>query len=177
MCPDMIGGGCAGSFRDLGKNAKFDPKLFVRSAQVQALMPMMQFSAAPWRMLSKEENDICRAAAKLHVAFSPEILRLARQAAKTGEPIVRPMEYVFPHQGFDACLQQFMLGDRCLVAPVVSADDSVTVRLPAGRWQDDLGAIHEGPKTLELKDVPLARLPRFVRLAATIVEQRTAVNR
>ena len=33
---------------------------------------------------------------------------------------------------------------------------------PRGAWRDDLGATHVGPKTLELKDVPLSRLPRFV---------------
>jgi len=57
-----------------------------------------------------------------------------------------------------------MLGKKLLVAPVVSADDSVTVRLPAGRWRDDLGELHVGPKALELKDVPLARLPHYWRL-------------
>ena len=158
-CPDMIGGGTVAGGFDKG----VDHKLFVRSAQVQALMPMMQFSAAPWRLLTPDELAICRDAANLHVAFAPEILRLARHAAKTGEPIVRAMEYEFPGEGLGECLQQFMLGDRWLVAPVVTPDDRVTVRLPRGAWRDDLGATHVGPKTLELKDVPLSRLPRFER--------------
>lgn len=37
--------------------------------------------------------------------------------AKTGEPIIRHMEYAFPHQGFVDCRDQFMLGDKYLVAP------------------------------------------------------------
>jgi len=57
-----------------------------------------------------------------------------------------------------------MLGDKWLVALVTTEDDAVTVELPAGRWRDDLGEIHAGPKSLHLKDVPLPRLPRFERL-------------
>ena len=57
-----------------------------------------------------------------------------------------------------------MLGPKWLVANVVREDDSAMVRLPAGRWRDDLGETHEGPKTLELKNVPTARLPRFEKI-------------
>ena len=49
-CPDMIGGGEYTSFLDL-KN--IDQLQVVRSAQIHALMPMMQFSVAPWRILDE----------------------------------------------------------------------------------------------------------------------------
>jgi len=163
-CGDMIGGGCVGSF--LNPKFAFDSALFVRSCQAQALMPMMQFSLAPWRVLTAEELAICREAAHLHVAFAPYILSLARHAAQTGEPIVRLMEYVFPHQGLETCSDQFMLGERWLVAPILTKDAVRAVRLPKGTWRDDLGVSHEGPKTLMLRDVPLARLPRYERLRA-----------
>ena len=163
-CPylvaDMVGGGLEVSF----VGGKIDEKLFVRSAAMQALMPMMQFSPAPWRHLSPEGVRLCRAFAELHIAFAPYIMELVRHAAKTGEPIVRAMEYEFPHQGFNRPLQQFMLGSRWLVAPVITPDDAKTVELPAGRWRDDLGETHVGPKTLRLEDVPLARLPRYERI-------------
>ena len=136
----------------------------------QALHPMMQFSAAPWRYLSKENAAACRAFAELHCAFGPYILGLARHAAKTGEPIMRTMEYEFPHQGFETETVQFMLGPKWLVAPVVDEDDTVTVRLPAGTWRDDLGETHVGPKTLELADVPLTRLPRYERLYKEVMQ-------
>ncbi len=162
VCPDMIGGGCGGEVFATGQG--LDRRLFVRSCQVQALMPMMQFSAAPWRLLGEEELNACREAANLHVALAPRILTLARHAAETGEPIVRHMEYVFPRQGFDECLQQFMLGDDLLVAPVVHPDDHVSIRLPAGKWRDDLGENHVGPCELIIDNVPLDRIPRYVRL-------------
>ena len=160
-CPDMIGGGDGGHLREAQRTGTIDARLFVRSAEVQALMPMMQFSAAPWRILNGRDLDCCRAAAELHVEFAPLIVELAHHASRTGEPIVRTMEYEFPGQGFDACLQQFMLGSDWLVAPVVRADDSVEVRLPAGTWKDDLGELHVGPATLRLEKVPLGRVPRF----------------
>ncbi|MBQ3811786.1 MAG: glycoside hydrolase [Kiritimatiellae bacterium] len=160
-CPysvaDMVGGGLEVSF--VGR--EIDERLFVRSAALQALLPMMQFSAAPWRHLSPEGVALCRAFADLHVAFAPYILECARHAAATGEPIVRAMEYEFPGQGFARPMQQFMLGSRWLVAPVLSPDDAKTVELPAGRWRDDLGAVHDGPTTLRLSGVPLSRLPRY----------------
>ena len=157
----MVGGGLEVSF--VGR--AIDETLFVRSAALQALLPMMQFSAAPWRHLSPEGVALCRAFADLHVAFAPYILECARHAAATGEPIVRAMEYEFPGQGFARPMQQFMLGPRWLVAPVLSPDGTVAVELPAGRWRDDLGAVHDGPATLRLSGVPLSRLPRYERLA------------
>ena len=163
-CPyvvaDMVGGGLEVSF--VGR--EIDEKLFVRSAALQSLLPMMQFSLLPTRRLSPEGARLCRAFADLHVAFAPYILEQVRHAAKTGEPIVRPIEYEFPAQGFNRPLQQFMLGDRYLVAPVVAEDDSKAVELPRGRWRDDLGEEFDGPRTLRLAHVPLGRLPRYERL-------------
>jgi alpha-glucosidase len=163
VCPDMIGGGCGGEV--FARGEEFDPKLFVRSCQVQACMPMMQFSAAPWRLLGRKEYAACRKAAELHVELAPKILELARHAAETGEPIIRQMEYVFPHQGFDHGYQQFMLGDDLLVVPVVHEDDHATVCLPAGKWRDDRGKLHIGPAVLNLEKVPLNRIPRYSRLS------------
>ena len=157
---DMVGGGAAGAYRP---GSFFSEKLFVRLCAQQALHPMMQFSAAPWRYLSKEGVAACKAFAELHCAFGPYILEQARHAAKTGEPILRAMEYEFPHQGFENEKVQFMLGPKWLVAPVVNEDDSAVVRLPSGRWKDDLGVAHDGPKALRLESVPLDRLPRFER--------------
>ncbi len=158
---DMVGGGLNSSFEP-GKS--FSHKLFIRSCQMQALMPMMQFSAAPWRVLTPEECEICKRFADLHVAFGPYIMEQVHHASTTGEPIMRSMEYEFPGCGYERVYYQFMLGPRYLVAPVLDEDDSKTVFLPEGKWRDDLGAVHQGPLVLELKDVPLERLPYYERL-------------
>ena len=161
-CPDMIGGGQFTAFLDI-KDDEFDQALIVRSAQVHALMPMMQFSVAPWRILSKENLAIVQKMAKLHAAFGPYIMTYARKAAQTGEPIVRCMEYQFPHQGFAECKDQFMLGDKYLVAPVVDNRLERDVRLPKGTWRDEQGRKYKGGKTYHIQ-VPLDRLPYFEKL-------------
>jgi alpha-glucosidase len=90
-------------------------------------------------------------------------LELAKQSALTGEPIVRHLEYAFPNEGFAECKDQFMLGDKYLVAPVVTPENTRMVKLPQGKWKDDQGKIYKGGKTL-LFDVPLNRLLYFEKM-------------
>ena len=157
-CPDMIGGGEYQSF--LG-DTKIDEELVVRSSQVHALMPMMQFSVAPWRILSKENSDICLKMAKLHVEMGPKILALAKEASKTGEPIAKPMALAFPDGGYEMVKDQFMLGNEIIVAPVVQKGArSRSVVLPTGQWKSEDGVIHTGGVSVKI-DVPLERLPYF----------------
>jgi alpha-glucosidase len=153
----MIGGGEYASFLDL---KKVDQDLIVRSAQIQALMPMMQFSLAPWRVLDAEHLAAVKQAVSVREGFVPTILELARKSAITGEPIVRPLEYEFPHQGFERVQNEFMLGDSVLVAPMERNGTSREVILPAGKWVDDEGKRWEGGATYTLQ-VPLERIPYF----------------
>jgi alpha-glucosidase len=158
-CPDMIGGGQYTSFMGIG-NDSFDQSLIVRSAQVHALMPMMQFSVAPWRVLNKEHLAMARNAALLHEKMGGYIISCAKHAAQTGEPIVRHMEYSFPHEGFFECKDQFMLGHKFLVAPVVTLEKTRTVKFPKGKWKDQQGKIYTGGTILSF-DVPLGHLLYF----------------
>jgi len=161
-CPDMIGGGQFTSFLNIRED-EFDQALIVRSAQVHALMPMMQFSVAPWRILSPDNLAIVQRMAQLHADFAPYIMQYAHKAAATGEPIVRCMEYQFPHQGLAEVKDQFMLGDKYLVAPVVDNRLEREVRLPKGTWRDELGKRYRGGKTYTIS-VPLERLPYFEKI-------------
>jgi alpha-glucosidase (family GH31 glycosyl hydrolase) len=159
-CPDLIGGG---EYRSFLSKASIDQELVVRSAQVHALMPMMQFSVAPWRILSKENSDICLKMAKLHLEMGPTILALAEESAKTGEPIAKPMTMAFPDGGYELIKDQFMLGNNILVAPVVEKGArSRTVVFPAGKWTSEDGIVHNGGSSV-LIAVPLERLPYFTR--------------
>lgn len=161
-CPDMIGGGEFSSFLNIDAGS-FDQELIVRSCQIHALMPMMQFSVAPWRILDEKHLDICGKYARFHQQMGGYILEMAKKASHTGEPIVRHLEYEFPHQGFADCHDQYMLGDKYLVAPMVTKGTRRTVRLPRGEWRDDRGKKFRGPRTIEI-EVPLERLPYFERI-------------
>jgi len=157
-CPDMIGGGEYQSFLNLDD---VDQELVVRSAQCSALMPMMQFSAGPWRILDDNHNSICKKMAELHLEFAPVLLKLAKNASKTGEAFMRNMEYNFPHCGFFNIKDQFMLGEDILVAPVLTKGQyKRKVVFPEGKWLGDDGSVEAGNTEIEI-DVPIERLPYY----------------
>lgn len=161
-CPDMIGGGEFLDFLQGGEaSVRFDPELFVRYAQIAALFPMMQFSAAPWRLLDEEYLAYCRDAAHLHVRFGAEIWRLAQESARSGEPLLRSLEYVYPGEGYTEVMDQFLLGERWLVAPVVEKGARARkVVFPPGEWEDEDGRRYSGPAKATVH-APLSRLPLF----------------
>ena len=101
-------------------------------------------------------------AVEIRQSMLPEIEALFERAAKTGEPIVAPLEYVFPGEGLAQIVDEFMLGERYLVAPMQESGTSRKVVLPAGQWKADDGKVYEGGE--HTIDVPLDRLPVFERL-------------
>jgi alpha-glucosidase len=162
ICPDMIGGGEWTAFLP---GAPFDPELFIRSAQIHALCPMMQISASPWRVLSEEHQRIFKDVAKLRQRFAPRFVELAKESARTGEPMMRNMEYCFPGMGYADIKDQFMMGNDLLVAPVMEKGaKSRKVILPPGKWKADDGQIFNGPAEIDIP-TPLSRLPHFVSMA------------
>ena len=162
-CPDMIGGGEYLSFLSA---ATLGQDLIVRSAQCSAMMAMMQFSVAPWRVLDKEHLSYCQAAANLHAQLGDYIVSLAQQAASTGEPITRPLGYDFPDDHLETITDQFMLGDRYLVAPVLTKHaHSRQIVFPTGKWQPltNHAKVIVGP-TVQDVAVDLSSLPAYRKI-------------
>jgi alpha-glucosidase (family GH31 glycosyl hydrolase) len=159
-CPDMIGGGEYGSFIGL---SHIDQDLVVRSAQCSALMPMMQFSVAPWRILDASHLQAVKKAVALRQKCTPYLMQTVKQSVVTGEPIVRNMEYEFPGQGLDTVKDQFMLGKMLMVAPVVEKGDRRKIIFPKGKWQSEEGKIYKGP-SIQYVNVGLDELPVFKKL-------------
>ena len=160
VCPDMIGGGLSSSFWEQIDSLDFE--LFVRYAQTAALMPMMQYSAAPWRVLDKEHAELCLKSAKIHTDFAPIIEQEVKKSATTGEPIIRYLEYVFPNENLAEITDQFMLGDTVLVAPVGKKGEfKRNVVLPKGNWTAQDGTVYEGGKAVSV-NAPLDTLPIFI---------------
>jgi len=125
---------------------------------------MMQFSVAPWRVLDETHLGYCMEMVRLRMKMGPEILALALKAADTGEPIMRPMEYVYPGKGYHEVVDQFMLGDDILVAPILEKGARTRkIHFPEGNWVDESGALYPGGVCSEV----LARiswLPWFRRV-------------
>lgn len=172
-CPDMIGGGEISSFKRKDGNTfsidkeenEFDNELLIRWCQCSALMPMMQYSFAIWKMKNSEARKVCISCASLHQKYSDIIISLADYASKTGEPIIRSLEYQYPNQGYEAVQDTFMLGESILVAPVVKKGDRhKTLQLPEGKWRyvPD-SAEYIGGKTVTVA-APLDVLPIFEKL-------------
>lgn len=156
-CPDMIGGGLLTTFSEDGN---VNQEILVRSAQCHALMPMMQFSVAPWRVLDDEHMGAVRKAVQIREKFKELILAYATESAKTGEPIMANLEYYFPNKGYAEVNDQFMLGPELLVAPMVSPGIERKVILPAGNWIADDGKRYKGNTEINI-EVPLDRLAYF----------------
>ncbi len=161
LCPDMVGGG---QWLDRENNTPIDQELFVRMAQCSALFPMMQFSWAPWEALDKEHLALVKAAHDLHLQFSATILELVKEAYQTGEPILRSLEYNYPHCGYEEINDAFMLGERYLVAPVLKKGQTrKEIRLPKGKWLGYNGKTYTGDCMITLT-VTLADLPYFEKI-------------
>ena len=142
ICPDMVGGGEWTAFTD-GK--KIDGELFVRWAQCSALFPMMQYSKAPWSCLNERDCELVLKAGKLHRELCDEMIDMVGRAEKTGEPILRNLEYNYPHCGYAEIKDEFMLEDSILAAPVVTPNTySRKVVLPCGTWIADDGTKYDG---------------------------------
>ena len=160
-CADMVGGG---EYLNFWENAdRLDGELFVRHSAVSCLMPAIQFSAAPWRVLSKEENQRIHNQLALRQQYWKEIWEVMEHCQQTGEPVVRYMEYEFPHEGLEAVQDQFMVGNRLLAAPLLEKDVwNRKVYVPAGDWQYGETMIHSQGEWMEFceKDLAIVVLKR-----------------
>lgn len=162
-CPDMIGGGDYASF--IG-NKQIDEELYIRWLEASLLCPMIQFSIAPWRILSEENYRIVKKLITLRKRYTPYILELAKHAAENREPILRHLCYEFPNQGYETERGMYMLGKKYLIVPMLEkGKTSRTVTLPEGSWLESDGTYYAGGITLKL-EYPLDRLYVFERLSA-----------
>lgn len=159
-CPDMIGGGEYGSFIGVDK---LDQDLVVRSAECSALMPMMQFSVAPWRILDPAHLKAVKKSVALRMKYTPYILQTVKESAQTGEPVIRNMEYNFPGQGLEEIKDQFMLGKTLMVAPMTEKGTRRKIVFPKGKWLSENGKVFKGPMTKEF-EVVLDEIPVFKKI-------------
>ena len=163
ICPDMIGGGSWACTID--PTFVYDEELFVRMAQCSVFFPMMQFSLAPWRVLGEEAEALCRAAAELHGKFAPYLMECVDGTRKTGEPILRSMEYAYPHKGYERVTDQFLLGEEILVCPVLEKGQRERrALLPEGTWKYCDGTVYQGGDAVTVA-AEVDTLPYFERVA------------
>ena len=162
-CADMIGGGSIADFEGDGQGADYE--LISRFCECAALMPCMQFSHAYWR-----RNDIIKAMflkyARIHSELRDHLTELIGEAEKTHAPILRALEYEFPHQGFEKTVDDFMLGSDYLVSPVIfKGQTEKTLTLPSGfDWSyAPTGQRYRGGEKVTVP-APVGTLPYFKKV-------------
>jgi len=136
-------------------------ELTVRWTEATALLPMMQFSYAPWHYAPATEAAL-RGYALLHQQLAPY---LHAQAVNRTAPLLRPLWYADPeNSALYTVPDAFLLGPDLLAAPVVTAG-AVTrdILLPRGAWRDawtgdryDCGMLANFP-------APCPGIPLFIR--------------
>jgi alpha-glucosidase (family GH31 glycosyl hydrolase) len=158
ILPDMVGGN--------EYDEKADADMMIRWTQLNALLPSMQFSLAPWDYGAKSA-ELCRYFANLHVELAPKILEVAKASIKNCLPIIRPLFWLDPSdEQALTCDDEFLLGDEFLVAPVVTPNTNQRdIYLPAGPWQNYwTKEIITGGTLLKDYPTPLEVLPIFRRI-------------
>lgn len=154
-------------------------ELYLRATAFSVFCPIMQYHSdvnhtertsrdrTPWNM-QKQTGDtkivpMFRQFANLRMNLLPYILNQARLSSRSGLPLMRSMELVYPQDLL--CRKyatQYFFGEALLVAPVVEEGvNELTLYLPEGEWRDFwTGKIYQGP--IEMKvTVPFDRIPVY----------------
>lgn len=106
-------------------------------------------SAQTHSITGDRQHEI-EAAVHINDGVKEYLAELSATFASTGEPTIRPIEYVFPYEGFADCTTQYVIGTRYLVVPLTDKKDSVTVRFPKGQWTDENGNKITGPRVINI---------------------------
>lgn len=171
-----------GGFNGGGTGAP-SPTLFTRWAQFSAVSPVFEVggagrNATPWLY---DDTTVARfrESVLLHYALFPYLYGLAQRAARTGEPIARPMAFDYPADEEAWTADQHMMVGPDLLAVPVTADRNETdaaagqptpvdVYLPRGRWIDlYTGAVVNGGQHI-VHESTLDDFPLYLRAGAAI---------
>lgn len=127
-----------------------DPQLMTRTLQLAVMMPIPNVAFAPWRIGDPKWMEQVKQALVLREKMAGYLEELLEESSRTAEPLIRHMEYQYPRNGFADCNDQFMLGSKYLIAPVIDSAATRTVRLPRGVWLDREGRRFKGPLVIEV---------------------------
>ncbi|KPK50355.1 MAG: hypothetical protein AMJ63_14850 [Myxococcales bacterium SG8_38_1] len=167
-------------------NPPSDRELFYRWTQVGAMLPVMrehngQFACESNWLIDNDADSIehWKTYATLHTALFPYLYTLVAQARDLGWPVVRHLVLHFPEAPGSKERQddQFMMGDRILVAPVIAEGArSRVVYFPPGDWVHwQTGETYTGPAEIEVT-APLRVAPYFYRTGRIIPRFDTVID-
>ncbi len=159
-----------------GYSGGASPELYARWMELGSISPFLRAHVEksapdqePWSF-GTEVRDLSREAIERRYRLLPYLYNAFEEAARTGQPVLRPLVYAFQDDPMVADLaDEAMLGPSLLVAPVLDEGAKQrSIYLPAGRWFElESGAIREGPTTFTA-DLTRAALPIYVREGAIL---------
>ncbi|KQO81151.1 alpha-glucosidase [Frigoribacterium sp. Leaf263] len=152
-----------------------DPDVYKRWTAFGLLSSHSRFHGSssvrvPWAF-DDEAVEVTRVFTKLKLRLMPYLYAAGLESTRTGLPVMRPMALAFPgDRGAAHVDTQYLLGDDLLVAPVFSADGTVEVYLPAGRWTNWFTGevVDAGAGAWRTETHGVLTLPLYVREGAVI---------
>lgn len=159
-----------------GFGADTTPELLARWVQVGCFSPLFRNHSAlgtrrqePWQF-GDEVMDIYRKYVKLRYQWIPYFYDLFYEEEQTGAPLIRPLVFHYEKDEVaKTCNDEFMLGERMLVAPVVYPGMTKRmVYLPEGEWYDYWTHEKHTGNTWIIKDAPIDVCPIYVKAGSII---------
>lgn len=133
VLPDMVGGNAYLAIPE--------KELYIRWTQLNAFLPSIQFSLAPWDY-DNETIHLVKEALEIRNNVSADMLNFAQIAANSNYPIIRPLWWLAPEDKNAQTIDtEFLLGDRYLIAPILEKGaKTLHVYLINGKWQEMFGS-------------------------------------
>ena len=157
--------------------------LYARWVQFGTFQPIDRLHGDHSDRLPWQYGDAAKASAvkflRLREALVPYTYTLARQAVRTGVPVVRApyLEYPAESAAYAAAATQYFFGPDLLVAPITSPGTSATAQVwfPSGQWVDLFtGKAWAGGST-QAVTADLDAMPVFLKAGAIVALRGTAV--
>jgi len=157
-----------------GKKKNFTHENLSRWLAFSCFTPIMEVgplrNRAVWDMPYHPSYDTTliatyRLYAKIHTHIKKYAYKMAKNAHKTGEPIIHPLAMAYPNdKKADERWDEYLYGHDILVGIIwKNGQRKFKMYLPKGSWKDAwTGKKYRGPKTLTI-DCPLPKIPIFTR--------------
>ena len=159
-----------------------EPELYTRAMQMGQYLPIIRshstkdpaLNKEPWAFDQQTQQRLTNVINGRY-ALVPYIYTMARQDYETGISLCRPMYYDYPEakEAYEV-KEQYMFGDRMLIAPVTSPVSkesglaAVNVWLPEGEWLEyETGTMLRGGQTVERR-FSMDEYPVYVKAGSII---------
>jgi len=159
-----------------------DDELYTRWLQFAVFTPILRphGSGIPSEPVywSPQTQDIVRKYMKLRYAMLPYNYTLAWQNATTGQPLMRPLFYIFPDDTAACQVEnEYLWGDNLLVAPVIQKGITQrSIYLPGGNWYDfNTGVEYTGLSRIDFP-ITIDNFPVFVKAGSFIPMTRPVAS-